>query len=146
MSFKIGPSKFGQVSCKFRGFGTPSRHSFLGRLAESGQEEHRKKVILGIVRLILCPIPTRTSSLKNGRAVVTKRCILLCEDAQKNIWIRENTEGFELCELSEKVQCIHSACVLQHQATCVVGVGLYFSRSSRSRNSGTNTQVESETI
>ena len=63
-----------------------------------------------------------------------------------NIWLRKNTEGFELCELSEKVQCSHCSRYLASGNIYCRCATLFPKEQGRSGDIGTNTQAESRTI
>ena len=84
------------------------------------------KLISGIVRAILSD-PDKDKFIKELQIRCNSEYTHLSEDAKMKIWLRGNTEGFELhCAIRLKKFNVLTACDIQRQAVFIAGVGPCF--------------------
>ena len=113
--------------------------------AESDEEEHWEKLTSGVVQTILTD-PDEDKLIQKLPSSWNNTYTHVGENAKMNIWLRENTAGFDLCKLSEKVQCTHCCRHLASVNICCWCATLFPKEQGRSGDIGTNTQAEPRTI
>ena len=91
---------------------------------EANQQEYRQKLISKLVRAVLSHPDTDNLSQELQESCHNE-FTTVSEKAKKKIHSQGNTEGFELCALSERLQCVHC---LRSSAleSCIVGVVHFF--------------------
>ena len=93
---------------------------------ESVQEENRMKLISGIVRRIVSD-PDKDKFIEELQISCDSQYTHLSEDAKMKIWLRGNTEGFELhYAICSKKFNVLTACDTQRQSMFIAGVGPCF--------------------